>query len=90
MATAKDKLILEQEEFCERTLDACQTHDEWLTAIRCLLLFLLENDALLVNFIGREANREIERNADSATQAEMMQGIFEELGLKLTMARRYL
>lgn len=82
--------IAEQEAFASRTIDSCQTHESWLTAIRCMLLFLLDNDQLLVQLIGREATREIERHGAGESQAEAMRTIFDELGLKLVMHRRYL
>lgn len=81
--------IAEQESFAARTLDSCQTHEEWLTATRCMVLFLVDNDKLLVQLIGREANREIERHGAGESQAEAMRTIFDELGLKIVMHRRY-
>lgn len=84
-----DAQIVAQEAFAVSTLDAAQSHEEWLTAARCMLLFLLDNDQLLLQLIGREADREIVRHGAGESQAEAMRVIFDELGLKLVMHRRY-
>jgi selenophosphate synthase len=80
-----------QREFVSWLVGGCKTHTEWLTVISYGLPTLLKDQDVLVEVIINEAKRLAEHDegqgiVETASPAEAVMRILDELGLRLTLA----
>jgi hypothetical protein len=67
--------------FAVKMADACATHAEWLALVRFGLGTLLEDQALLIEIVVREADRAAKTSPIGRVAGDVAPMIFAELGL---------
>jgi hypothetical protein len=73
------------EQFAISLTDKCEDHEAWLAIVRFGLGTFMENQALMIEVIAREAAKQIDRKQiKSLVIADELRFIFQELGLRLT------
>ncbi len=76
----------EMENFAVKLTDDSPNHDAWLSIVQYGIGTLLENQALFIEIIFREAAKQRDRkNVAHRAISDEARAIFEELGLKLTI-----
>lgn len=71
------------EQFVVDLMDGTETHEQWLSVVRFGLNNLLDNQALLIEVVSREAARVAERDTRTTVVAsDFIADIFAELGLR--------
>lgn len=74
----------DMEQFAVTLTDQCRTHEEWLAVIRYGLGTLLENPALFIEIIWRQAVKMQETHQiKGRVLADDVRQIFQELSLKI-------
>lgn len=74
------------EQFAISLADKCEDHEAWLAIVRCGLGTFMENQALMIEVIAREAAKQLDRKQiKSLAIAGEVRFIFQELGLCLKL-----
>lgn len=82
----KQENTADMEQFAISLADKCEDHEAWLAIVRFGLGTFMENQALMIEVIAREAVKQLDRKQiKSLVIADEVRFIFQELGLHLTV-----
>lgn len=82
----KQENTADMEQFAISLADKCEDHEAWLAIVRFGLGTFMENQALMIEVIAREAAKQLDRKQiKSLVIADEVRFIFQELGLCLKL-----